>query len=245
MTTTYFGSPVTWPSLTASDQYYVDVILYAKQPIYFGCADLSPDQNPTTWKLYANYNANPVYVITMTNTSGLKDYSAVVRKVPPTLPGSTNKVKPADVIESVSQDSTRIVIGVFNNAKAMSRYAYQYSIGYYACFYVRQGTTALRAPVWTGEYNYSWYDPTADNWVNQFVPPEPGVYVPPVVGFPASSVPLQPRPVVARDDAFEKNFKYVANVLDSIRNITLYNQVAPTTLTQSTPWLDNPTTFSN
>ena len=247
---TWPSAAVNWPDLYSNQEYYVDIILYAKKPIYFIPYE-NIESGTVSYNMYANKYAGASFVYTISHTVGATEsFMVTVRRVLSQLVS-----KPEDLVRQGGPLERSHKVD-FDSSDALGRYIYQSSIGFFACFMTRQGNVILRAPRWTGDFNYgiscactgpasSGYNPRTDTWS---VPVAIGTYS-------ENGQPLVAKPVEGTPDVFEKNFRYIADVMTDMQSLSLANsdveyvnnrQVYKVVkfFNQQTPWLNNPTTWS-
>lgn len=254
---TWAGSPTNWPSLLNDSEYYVDVIAYTRTPLYFrpfvdssipSNSDTCTTEDKILYKMYPNKYAGASFIYTISRTVGpTKAYTVTVSKIV-----NPQTVKPEDLIRSYSSVVKPSICVKFGSSEALGHYLYQSCIGFYVSILTRQGGTILRAPRWSGDFNYGihcactgasslGYNARCNVWNT---------------GGSDATQPFIPKPVEALPEVFDKNFRYIADVMDSLQSITIASDaLAQSASTISvfevlslqdpqTPWLNNPLTWS-
>lgn len=253
MTSTWAGAPQNWPDLNKDNEYYVDIILYAKKPIYFIGRNAVVTANSTAcpgagvvFDMYSNKQAGAAFVYTISRTiGGTPTYSVTVRQVT-----STTIVKPEDIIRGSNSPLINAMLCRFTTSAALGDFLYQSCVGYFVCFVTRQGSMFLRAPRWSGDYNYNaiadvstQYDPRCNAWGGST-----GTYV-------EATQPFIPKPIEGVPDIWDANFRTITNVLDVMQGISVSdNELSSSGMStiyrvlqfnnDQTPWLNNPTVWS-
>lgn len=263
------AASVSWPSINSNSQFYTDIILYPKKPIYFKyCEDLDasvqPGCNKKIWKMYPNNCAGAMYVITFANIKADSDFVALVFKV-----NCDGLIKPEDIISTASKCLTPVMKMSFQTSCALARWAWYFCVGFYTCATTRLGCTALRAPRWSADYtNYCHYNPIPndctldcdvscegekDDWTFE------ATLIPAGSCCPCDKQPITLRPVDL-DQQSEKAFRYITDVMcnhNGLPSSQLVDTVCRTNnqtgaayfcglavYNAQTPWLNNPPVWS-
>jgi hypothetical protein len=259
--TSWSGAQTNWPSLANDSEYYVDMILYTKAPLYFKSAvDASIVGNVTSctepktiYKMYSNAYAHPAFVYTISRTKGGESaYVVTVSKVI-----ETSLTKPEEIVNGLEARATKAMLVKFSTSEALGRFMYQSSLGFYAAFITRQGLLNLRAPRWSGDYNYGIHCPCTGPESTGYNPRCNVWNTAGMTGYSPYTQPFIPKPIEPVPNVYEKNFRYITDVLDEMQSLSLHSNVRSTSSGSGlpvfevlsvndpqTPWLNNPPVWS-